>query len=72
MRLFVLIASAFSLLIAPTAFAQKAKSRGNSAALIARGKYLVSGVGMCADCHSTRNEKGEISEAQWLQGAVDV
>ena len=70
MRLFVLFASAFSLLIAPPAFAQKAKSRGDSAALLARGKYLVSGVGMCADCHSTRNEKGEISEAQLLQGAV--
>lgn len=26
--------------------------------LIARGRYLVEGVGLCADCHSPRGERG--------------
>jgi mono/diheme cytochrome c family protein len=36
---------------------------------IARGKYLVENVGMCADCHSPRNERGEFDRARWLQGS---
>jgi mono/diheme cytochrome c family protein len=36
---------------------------------VARGKYLVENVGMCADCHSPRNEKGEYVKGQWLWGA---
>lgn len=38
-------------------------------ALLARGQYLVDQVGMCADCHSPRNEKGEFDRARWLLGA---
>jgi mono/diheme cytochrome c family protein len=41
------------------------KSKG----AIARGKYIVEGVGMCTDCHSPRNEKGEFIRERWLQGA---
>jgi mono/diheme cytochrome c family protein len=41
-----------------------------SKAVLARGKYLVEGVGMCADCHSERNEKGEFVKERWLQGAA--
>lgn len=37
--------------------------------LIARGRYLVEGVGLCADCHTPRNEKGEFVLAHWLRGA---
>lgn len=36
---------------------------------LARGKYLVENVGMCADCHAPRNEKGEFDQARWLQGS---
>jgi len=38
--------------------------------LIARGKYLVDQVGMCADCHSPRDEKGEFSKEKYLKGSV--
>ena len=41
-----------------------------SKSALARGKYLVEGVGMCADCHSARNEKGEFIKERWLQGAA--
>ena len=40
------------------------------AALIDHGKYLVERVGMCGDCHSPRNDKGEFDRAQWLQGEL--
>lgn len=36
---------------------------------IARGNYLVHRVGMCIDCHSPRNEKGEFLEGKHLTGS---
>jgi mono/diheme cytochrome c family protein len=36
---------------------------------LARGRYLVERVGMCIDCHSPRNEKGELIRSEWLRGA---
>jgi len=36
---------------------------------IARGHYLVFRTGLCIDCHSPRNEKGEHIAAQHLMGA---
>ncbi len=36
--------------------------------LLARGRYLVERVAMCADCHSPRNERGEFIRERWLQG----
>jgi mono/diheme cytochrome c family protein len=48
---------------------QKIKIKTVSAAKVARGKYLVENVGMCGDCHTPRNEKGEPVKEQWLGGA---
>ena len=39
------------------------------AALVDRGEYLVKAIGLCADCHAPRNERGEFVKAQWLMGA---
>lgn len=38
--------------------------------VLTRGRYLVEHVGLCADCHSPRNEKGEFVRDQWLKGAA--
>ncbi len=38
--------------------------------LLSRGKYLVENVGLCADCHSPRNERGEFLRDHWLEGAA--
>jgi mono/diheme cytochrome c family protein len=38
--------------------------------LLKRGQYLVNNIGLCADCHSPRNEKGEYIREQWLMGSV--
>jgi hypothetical protein len=37
--------------------------------LVERGRYLVNNVGMCADCHTPRNERGEFVKELWLQGS---
>lgn len=39
------------------------------ASRLARGKYLVTRVAMCIDCHSPRDEKGQFVHERWLQGA---
>jgi hypothetical protein len=41
---------------------------GAKAAQIKRGQYIVERVGMCADCHTPRTEKGEFNRSLWLQG----
>ncbi len=33
-----------------------------------RGKYLVDHVAMCGDCHTPRNEKGELIQEKYLKG----
>jgi len=37
--------------------------------ILERGRYIVEHVGMCVDCHSPRNERGEFVKEEWLQGA---
>jgi mono/diheme cytochrome c family protein len=36
---------------------------------VARGAYLVTHVAMCVQCHSPRNDQGELDTSQLLQGA---
>jgi hypothetical protein len=36
---------------------------------ITRGKYLVERTSLCNDCHTPRDEKGQLITAQSLQGA---
>lgn len=52
-------------------FSQESASRGavEGAERTRRGKYLVEQVGMCQDCHTPMNEKGEYVKEKWLQGA---
>ncbi len=35
---------------------------------VERGKYLVEGVGMCGQCHSPRDTKGNAEMDEWLHG----
>jgi mono/diheme cytochrome c family protein len=37
---------------------------------IERGRYLAHQVGLCIDCHSPRNEKGEFIESKHLTGSA--
>ena len=36
---------------------------------LARGKYLVEEVAKCAECHTPRDERGELIKGRWLQGS---
>jgi mono/diheme cytochrome c family protein len=41
----------------------------DSTVSMTRGKYLVDHVAMCGECHTPRNDKGEILSGQYLKGA---
>lgn len=60
---------ALSLLVPAIALAWSCAASDPSARKLARGKYLVENVGMCADCHTPHN-KGVPDTARWLQGGV--
>ena len=51
--------------------AQSAKQpvKMTSSAQILRGKYLVTGIAGCGDCHTPMNQKGEPVAGQWMKGA---
>jgi mono/diheme cytochrome c family protein len=44
-------------------------SKAPAAAQVARGRYLVERTGMCADCHTPMNQKGEPIKERHLGGA---
>lgn len=54
---------AFGLLLIP------AQAQTSEAARIARGKYLVNNIGMCGDCHTPMDKKGNPIKAKLLQGS---
>jgi mono/diheme cytochrome c family protein len=61
---------AFWIALAAPAFATNpAPASAPTDALLARGRYLVEHVGMCADCHSPRDEKGQFVQDKWLKGS---
>jgi mono/diheme cytochrome c family protein len=55
--------------VVPMAVAQGRPATGQ-ARLIAHGKYLVTRVAGCADCHSPHNERGEEIPGRALQGTL--
>lgn len=67
MRKFIVPLGAF-LLAASVASAQSRRPT-SQAKLTAHGKYLVTRVAGCADCHSPHNERGEEISERELQGA---
>lgn len=51
------------------AMPQMALATDPGAEQVNRGRYLVEGVGVCADCHTPRNERGEPEPGAHLAGA---
>ncbi|MGA8216409.1 MAG: c-type cytochrome [Candidatus Sulfotelmatobacter sp.] len=70
MRRMIVAVAAGTLLLVPVLVGQKTRAKAASAASLAHGKYLVENVGMCGDCHTPHNEKGEPIKELWLQGAT--
>jgi mono/diheme cytochrome c family protein len=54
------------LIVSAISFGADASARASK---IARGKYLVEGIGMCGDCHTPHDEKGEPVAGKLLKGA---
>ena len=48
--------------------ADRNNKAGNIEDGISRGKYLVERVAMCVQCHTPRNQTGELLETRYLQG----
>ncbi len=63
-------AASLLLLLVPVLAGQMPQKKTASAALVARGEYLVNDAGKCGDCHTPFSEKGEPIKEQWLQGAT--
>lgn len=50
-------------------FSISAGAQTSDAAKVSRGRYLVNNIGMCGDCHTPMDKKGNPIKAQQLQGA---
>lgn len=64
-----LLLCAAALLAAPAASSVRA-AEPQTDPLLARGEYLVRNIGLCADCHTPHNERGELVESLWLHGSA--
>jgi mono/diheme cytochrome c family protein len=68
MRRFGMLCGA--LLLAVTVATAQSKPAAGHSKLIVRGKYLVENLGMCGDCHSPRDEKGQFIPSRHLGGTM--
>ncbi len=55
-------------MLLPLVAALNASSADTDAAQIERGKYLVERAGVCQDCHTPLNAKGQPDRSKWFQG----
>src|SRR5215475_11010222 len=70
----IIIRIIFSVILFVSAFSAYLTSRESQATIdkksqVERGRYLVEEVAKCVECHTPRNEKGELKREAWLQGA---
>jgi mono/diheme cytochrome c family protein len=49
--------------------AQKGTRAESQESLVARGQYLVDNVGMCSECHTSRDANNNLDNSRYLQGA---
>ena len=68
-RVIVVGAGLLAILAGASAWTEQPASVGAAEAKITRGKYLVTRVGMCGDCHTPHNAKGEAVMDRWLLGS---
>jgi len=69
MRIVIVLSTAILLAVPMSASSKEPAGNQRHRTLLARGKYLVENLGMCRDCHSPRNEKGEFISGRHLAGA---
>jgi mono/diheme cytochrome c family protein len=64
-----LISGSIQLTFAQNTPVKHPSEKGSTASKVARGKYLVEAVAMCAQCHTPRDSKGNLDRNRWLQGS---
>ena len=67
---FTIVVSCLGCAVITSAQSGKQPAKTTSSAQIQRGKYLVTGIAGCGDCHTPMNEKGEPVAGQRLKGAT--
>jgi mono/diheme cytochrome c family protein len=68
-RILVVVALLSCLYLAAQSDAGKRAASSNNTGEMARGKYIVEDVAMCAQCHTPRDSNGELERGKWLEGA---
>jgi mono/diheme cytochrome c family protein len=58
----------FTVLCALSAVATAQTAKPATVGNVMRGKYLVNNVGMCGDCHTPADKKGNLIKSKMLQG----
>src|ERR1051325_4543427 len=68
-RILLTIGSGLLLLVAHTSSVAQTKPEAAPAAAAERGKYIVEHFAMCIQCHTPRDDNGDLLLSQYLQGA---
>jgi hypothetical protein len=66
---FVLMVGSVSLTFAQKTTPARPSEKKSVVSDVARGKYLVESVALCAQCHTPRDENGNLDRRRWLQGS---
>jgi mono/diheme cytochrome c family protein len=71
MRVFVCATVLLGTAMAVSTIAQKpqAPAAGDHQKVVARGKYLVTELAKCQECHTPRDSQGNEDDSRWLQGS---
>jgi len=65
----VMMLAAVAMISASTAPGRDGAQGAADKAQVERGRYLVEEVAKCPECHTPRNERGELKRDAWLRGA---
>jgi mono/diheme cytochrome c family protein len=57
------------LYVAAQSGAGERPAKSGTSTNVTRGKYIVEDVAMCGQCHTPRNDNGELDRSKWLEGA---
>jgi mono/diheme cytochrome c family protein len=63
------VAVVVALLAASSPEGQTRKANSEGKGDVQRGKYLVEEVAKCPECHTPRDDQGQLKSAAWLRGA---
>lgn len=68
-RIFLTLAFLSSFYVVAQSGARTRSPNSSEFAKTARGKYIVEDVAMCGQCHTPRDDNGELDRSKWLDGA---